>query len=136
MNSLNYGSREACERLFKAGIVLETDFYWCDNLGWVTLRPKEDIPIESCDWKIYPAPSMAEVWRELPIISKGPSPSLFIPYLVKVADDSEGVVYSAFYAVGEERPVPVVYQNSNPTDALIDLRIWLEERKEESHDPI
>ena len=70
MNPNNYGSQKACEKLQKAGIVLSTDFYWHVPegkepellfeafVGHLTCGP-------NC--KIYPAFSMAEIWRELPL---------------------------------------------------------------------
>ena len=126
MNSLNYGSREACERLFKAGIVLETE-HWH---GWDgRIYRKDEVPYGTAR---VPAPSMAEVWRELPVYFE--VDMCFQPNLVKVADDTIGVMYSAFYSkINNERPVPACYQSTNPTDTLIYLRIWLEERKEKSH---
>jgi hypothetical protein len=103
MNPNNYATLEACQRLVDAGIVLETDIYWCDNLGWISLRSKQDTPEENCDWKIYPAPSMAEVWRE---------------YRKHVPDyQNRGKLWNA---LREEKVV----------DALIDLLIWLTAQKE------
>ena len=99
MNELNYGSREACERLVKAGIVLETEKMWIyarhiplkgADKSWKLFDRQSLMAIEATDQRpdcILPAPSMAEAWRELP-------------------------------------------ENTNPIDALIYLRIWLEERKE------
>jgi len=54
----------------------------------------------------YPAPSMAEVWRELPIGS-----------LITKCRNGEITHLSGFgeYSIA----------NTNPTDALIDLLIWL-----------
>ena len=60
MNLSNYSSLEASQRLVAAGIVLETEAYWhCCN-GFCELKSFKDGKIN------YPAPSMAEVWRELP----------------------------------------------------------------------
>ena len=125
MNPDNYGSREACQRLVDAGIVLETEFYHSTK-GWgiVTKKYKESYPEDPC----VPAPSMAEVWRELPVYFE--VDMCFQPNLVKVADDTIGVMYSAFYSkINNERPVLACYQNTNPTDALIYLLIWVRKGK-------
>jgi hypothetical protein len=104
MNPLNYGSREACQRLTDAGIVLETEFCWLNagsDIGYV-LRPSRQ-----CKLLIsIPAPSMAEVWRELP---RG-------IYLLQ--GDKGSTCWS------NEKS----YFATNATDALIDLLIWV--RKE------
>ena len=65
-NPLNYGTLEACQRLQKAGIVLETDFYWVNfpRTGWGIVK-KADAEFVDLPGTV-PAPSMAEVWRELP----------------------------------------------------------------------
>ncbi len=64
MNPNNYASLEASKRLVEAGIVIETEAVWRhkrDKTGYYLSRKAlyhrpSDIP----------APSMAEVWRELP----------------------------------------------------------------------
>jgi hypothetical protein len=118
MNEANYGSLEACQRLFSAGIAMETEFYWELNVG----------PHNSDVWilghrlnsrgKRIPALSMAEVWRELPDHLDSPLSDLV------VTKDSIGIT-SCFYKVGHE------FDSPNPTDALIDLLIWTAQRKEE-----
>ena len=115
-----YGTREACQKLIEAGIEVETDSYWCDNLGWVTLRSGDDVPVESCDWKIYPALSMFEAWRELP---KGQSYSISSIYEF---DDRGWKVIVTMNGHS--------FKNVNPTDALIDLLIWLKGSSKTSED--
>lgn len=132
MNPLNHGTREACQRLVEAGIVLETDLYWrvvpsipCIPEGCIELITihqmrflaigDDDRDGRDIDGVIYlPAPSMAEVWRELPD-GTGISKSLDTNFSEFV--DGEG------YRKGESK-------NTNPTDALIDLLIWVTEQKE------
>jgi len=73
MNAFYYASLEASKKLVDAGIVLETEFYWHRPLFQDDYELKhvsaiqELLPLGS---KVrntpYPAPSMAEVWRELP----------------------------------------------------------------------
>ena len=63
MNELNYASLEASKKLHEAGIVLETDALWSLFLDGFHLIMKTELHplVEN-----YPAPSMAEVLRELP----------------------------------------------------------------------
>jgi hypothetical protein len=119
MNQLNYGSLEACQRLVQAGIVLETEEVWSRSGGneWhleynsdsILLLPK------------IPAPSMAEVWRELPeeLSIRHCTYSLRI-YRYKGRSH-------AGYQFYED--VEVMKDSVNPTDALIDLLIWVKGEK-------
>src|SRR3989304_828965 len=112
MNQDNYGSLGACQRLVEAGIEINTEFHYCQK--------SDNEPIQliyHADSYVYqvfiPAPSMAEVWRELPagvrMIHRGGNVQVYPEY------DSEHMSYGA-----------------NPTDALIDLLIWLKEQKNEA----
>jgi hypothetical protein len=140
MNPQNYATLEASKRLVKAGIVLETDYVWC----WiVSIHPKDEwklLLVDTDSYKTFhyyrperciPAPCFCEAWRELPnFIDRN---GLYLqPNLVKLANEDEDYPErcSAFYAHLDDRPVPCVHQNNNPTDALIDLLIWVKgERK-------
>jgi len=106
MNELNYASREASQRLVDAGIVLETEAIWSLFYdGWrLVLRTELHPLVED-----YPAPSMAEVWRELPDTTQ--------IILIK-----RGVFHVVHYASN------AIYTRKNPTDAMIELLIWV--RKE------
>ncbi len=115
----NYGSVEACQRLFKAGIAPETDFYWArGNNGWY-LRSYEYYEREVLE--SIPAPSMAEVWRELPegIEVNGSWAPLFVNKI--------GCGASVGYRI--EHHIIIHFSNENPTDALIDLLIWVRKGK-------
>lgn len=108
MNPNNYGTLPACQKLIDAGIVLETEHYWYrDRAGYdyldlfPTVTPFEGIP----------APSMAEVWREVPNRT----------YLLKGNDSGNSIAW-----IGEEPAV----MNTNPTDALIELLILVTKQKE------
>jgi hypothetical protein len=105
MNPNNYGTREASQRLVSNGIVLETDFCWINagtDIGWL-LRPTHQ-----CEYLIkVPAPSMAEVWRELQ--------EYIYPGNYKLKDK----IWDALY-----RP------KNNTTDDLIHLLIWLTAQEE------
>ena len=120
MNPLDYGTREVCEKLFKAGIVLETEavwFYgtngkWHLGEGWLAQHAADK----------YPAVSMSEVWRELP---QEYTDDELVGSLMLWKEDK-------FTAVGYwwHDQCRISVRNLNPTNALIALRIWLEERKE------
>jgi len=111
MNNDNYATLEASKRLVEAGIVLETEFYWVSyhpHENSFMLGDKSSLLLSA---KSYYAPSMAEVWRELPEGS-----------FIEKNGESNG-------ASTKMLSDPII-ANTNPTDALIDLLIWL--RKEEA----
>ena len=120
MNEANYASLEASKRLVEAGIVLETDALWVkwyfDTSTNTNYSPYEwrlmHKGLTQDDLESIPAPSMAEVWRELP---EG-------TYLHKNTFDTEAAFGVKEYSIRDE----------SPTDALIDLLIWV--RKEASND--
>ena len=113
MNLLNYGSLKASKRLVDAGIVLETDFYWIlypTEAGYL-LGDKSSVLLSI---KHYPAPSMAEAWRELPRTFNEANPELWkVSYITYCA-----------YCDGNLQLMEHSISNTNPTDALIDLLIW------------
>ena len=132
MNPNNYASLEASKRLVEAGIVLETEAIWRKNRdrrvepGYYLTRKalyhrKTDIP----------APSMAEVWRELPkLIVYG---GLVLEKVLCQRDDSDDNFASyCWEPTSGYCEAKALYKNTNPTDALIDLLIWV--RKEASHE--
>ncbi len=119
MNPLNYCTREAAQRLVDAGIVLETDFYYCKtHKGW-KLHPKQKA--KKYNWlAVIPAPSPAEVWRELPD-SFGASTTLIIE-----KHDNEQI---AGYFDWDTEDFNAFFRNTNLTDALVDLLIWVRKEK-------
>ena len=142
MNNLNYASREASQRLVDVGIVLETDFYWyvynedmCRSLiaadkaipaPYLVNRASVRTRIGSIPTAYVPAPSMAEVWRELPeYVEYKKDDRPLIEYL-RIDKNGDGSL-SCGYGQYSEMTI-----NDNPTDALIDLLIWV--RKEAEHD--
>ena len=124
MNPNNYASLEASKRLVEAGIVLETEAGWykiyrpgCHSFDMV-------LSLRSGNEKFYgdnfPAPSMTEVWRELPCWLEGYR-SLMI---TKSAGDELVCGYQKGLAVRDP-----MRRSINPTDALIDLLIWVRKEK-------
>ena len=110
MNPNNYGTLPACQRLAEAGIVLETEKVWHLNGDKETysLQTRGSSPSLLVRWGDFPAPSMAEVWRELP-------DDCFVQML------SDGITVAGFVDGETEHS----NENTNPTDALIDLLIWV-----------
>ena len=120
MNKLNYASREASQRLVEAGIMLETDHSWV----WMIPDAKTGYAIDMT-WRVkdnpqygkLPAPCMAEVWRELPEMC------YFVNYKEHYQAWREWVTFEGH---GASSPVQ---ESTNPTDALIDLLIWVRKEK-------
>lgn len=131
MNPNNYASLEASKRLVEAGIVLETEAGWykifrpgCHSFDMVlSLRSGN----EKFYGDNYPAPSMAEVWRELP--ATVPEKGLYAPLKLRKAGD--GKTWGSYFRDGSQI-IDSIKADTNPTDALIDLLIWV--RKEASHE--
>lgn len=134
---LNYASFEASKKLFEAGIVLETEFYWVEREDWLdpNLGKREDwshtnldgsskniITIDTkddCDEFAIPAPSFGDVWRESP-------GDIFIDkkrYRLNMwkVDDELRCCYVSQDACFATDPK----SNENVTDALIELLIWV-----------
>ena len=119
MNQDNYCSPEVAQKLVDACIVLETDWYW------VKLITKEEWVLSTLDnvvlkfYESIPAPSMAEVWRELPeSITKGGT----IQYL------EMGKTGSKTYAAYDFADDYVLFDN--PADVLAELLIWVKGQEE------
>jgi hypothetical protein len=132
MNPNNYASLEASKRLVETGIVIETEAGWykifrpgCHSFDMVLSMRSGN---EKFYGDNYPAPSMAEVWRELPDIIKTDHGLSFLS-IRKVVSHADDLTY--INAEYDQSPNSFV-RNDNPTDALIDLLIWV--RKEASHE--
>ena len=107
MNTQNYASLEACQRLVDAGIVLETEAYWIR----VANSPMMLVDNRHGADEYYPAPSMADVWRELP----------------NNAALLKNKVY--YTSIGGNDNAYKEFTSENPTDALIDLLIFVRKGK-------
>jgi len=128
MNPQNYCSLEMSRKLVEAGIVVETDFYHQTDLdineydGLVPKEERDDFMEQIRDGhasdEIYewiPAPSMAEIWRELPerIVNRQ---MIFTPAIEK-SDNSNIACYRWFDHHLYE------FHRENPCDALAELII-------------
>ena len=117
MNELNYASLEASKRLYEAGIVLETDYYW-----WLMVDFDGHYVWELKSNGLYgpdciPAPSMAEVWRELPEEIGTDRLELMMW--------KEGDFTICCYGDDRKEVWRGRQESKNPADALIELLIWL-----------
>lgn len=118
MKAQNYASLETSKRLIDVGIVLETEVAWffsSDSQPLLALRGLQCFPHIS-----YPAPSMAEVWRELPL--KESSDGTYARLLFY----SHGI---SWITNADESFFPYKECGENPTDALIDLLIFVRKEK-------
>ena len=117
MNSENYCSLNLAQRLIDAGIVLETDHQWLMLKNEDCYLSGEIVPMIEIIREL-PAPSMAELWRELPeYITNGST----IQYL------EMGKTGSKTYASYDFADDYVLFDN--PADALAELLIWVKEQK-------
>ncbi len=117
MNTQNYASLEACQRLVDAGIVLETEKAWFfSTTGWELVDRHDKHKVNK---HYLPAPSMAEVWRELPWVTDN--------YGLISMNKADNVTYCGYrkgLAIREPK-----FESNNPTDALIDLLIFVRNEK-------
>jgi hypothetical protein len=125
MNPNNYATLEACQRLVSNGIVLETEHYWYRSASgkkhdYLFVLRYGKGGVDYCGTfreENIPAPSMAEVWREL--LSK---------CNVSVSGQQDGATTVWTYSGGKQTSPDI--RDTNPTDALIDLLIWVKAQKE------
>ena len=124
MNELNYASLEASKRLYDAGIVLETDAVWAQR---IYLDPPDWVLISKDTYDSgyfrnelnnqyeygIPAPSMAEVWRALPPGTGLRKAHSFTEAFNFTDTENADSIY------------PPCNSPDNPTDALIDLLIYI-----------
>jgi hypothetical protein len=130
MNTNNYGSLKACQDLVTAGIVLETEKVWAfvpnhydmDQEGnsrgvWKLIDP----PLYPYRDQI-PAPSMSELWRELP-----ESIQINAHTWKHLTTEKMGSRMEAYYRPCDKSEIK---SSENPCDALADLLIWVRGRDE------
>ena len=140
MNPNNYASLEASQRLVEAGVMLETDFYWyvynedmCRSLiaadkaipaPYLVNRASVRTRIGSIPTAYVPAPSMAEVWRELP-----ETIDEYDLTCEKIFNGGMQAGYTTYDVSGLRWKV--LLNAANPTDAMIDLLIWVRKASHE-----
>lgn len=134
MNELNYASLEASKKLVDNGIVLETEMYWGCQTG--TGTPIWKLQLKNChflhcegeDYPEYPAPCFTDVWRELEKNTIFYGADLYFSFNL-----SEFGFYtnSAKFSDGLGRINSPTFMSDNPTDALIDLLIWVREQNKD-----
>lgn len=116
MNPKNYASLRSSQSLFEAGIILDTEAYWCLVGKEFQLKEKDNISV------CYPAPTMYEAWEQLPVSVITGCMGFFRTfcdsdkigrYLVGYKNSISGYLYSV--------------EKENPADAIIDLLIWNKE---------
>jgi hypothetical protein len=131
-NELNVASLSASKKLVENGIVLETDAVWFHfKGGWQLLYRKGNDYIHI---DLIPAPSFAEIWRELPETHKTLSGIECRLQLDKIRRNDGVIVSSAQYVYGDkDQYVVKFFANTNPVDALAELLIWVK-GQEVSHD--
>jgi hypothetical protein len=117
MNPDNYCTLEAAQRLDAAGIRLETDCFYDRDSHVLLDKEHFDMSVGA-----LPAPCFAEVWRELPSYYKEFKQELVFE---KHETVSRGGIAYAYYNCAAS---PVM-RNLNPTDAAIDLLIWVREKE-------
>lgn len=120
MNTQNFASLEACKRLVEAGIVLKTESCWRYGLDdkWSLVSVDWATTMMSNTLKVIPAPSMAEVWRELLLISGNNEKN--IVHWIQTMDD--------WNAMGADVAVLCV-EVCKDINALIDLLIFVRKEK-------
>jgi hypothetical protein len=113
MNKDNYCSLEMSKKLVDAGIMLETDVYWIR----IANSPMMLSSLIYCVDEKYPAPSMAELWREFPETLDVVDVMKPHSYIRMTKFQGETVTgYGCQLDVGKR---------INPSDSLADLLIWV-----------
>jgi hypothetical protein len=126
MNEQNYASFEASKKLFDAGIILETEFYWVEREDWdhinldgsskniITIDKKDD-----CDEFAIPAPSFGDLLKEL------------LAGMSRHKIDGHYSGYMLEYTPSYLRNGNVQFQTykKNPIYAIVEFFIWF--KKEE-----
>lgn len=124
MNPSNYCTLPIAKRLHEAGIEIETDFYHyipypCqlpDASELVDKKFKERYRYAN-DVLFYPAPTLAEVWRELPECKPHAGEAFFLKMFKFL-----GKTWAGYYS--NEKYI-IRIESDNPTDAACLLLLWV-----------
>jgi hypothetical protein len=115
MNKDNYAAQPIAQRLVDAGIVLKTDAVWyCKDTDWQLTSVNCLTHIPPIIYKVLPAPSFAEIWKELLRLADGNE--INIVYWIQEIDDWD--------AMGADVALLVVETCSNIIK-LTELLIWV-----------
>lgn len=115
MNPLNYASLEASKKLVDAGIVLITDVQWIYRVKRGVWGGGHYELYTGIDTPSIPAPCFTDVWRELPWVIDN-----YGLISMNKVDNITCCGYRKGMAIREPK-----FESENPTDALIDLLVWL-----------
>jgi hypothetical protein len=127
MNTQNVGSLEACKRLVDAGIVLETEKVWIyarhialksSPPSWMLVTKSSVMSVTAAEKQplsVIPAPCFTDVWRELPWVIDN-----YGLISMNKVDNITCCGYRKGMAIREPK-----FESENPTDALIELLIWV-----------
>ncbi len=117
MNEQNYCSLSASKKLVEADIILKTDVFWIkvSNNPWML----SEYTHGAYGW--YPAPSFAELWRELPEDTR----------MTKCRKEGSAEVYAEIFVESwdDYGYQPSLQENINPADAAAELLIWVRREK-------
>jgi hypothetical protein len=121
MNENNYCSLEMSKKLVDAGIVLGTEAHWIKVANSpLMLRDSRYGADEH-----YPAPSMIELWRELPEELPNNTRTYYMKLMIEKSDEMTLACYgndNMETYIGE-------YESISPANALAELLIWVKEEK-------
>ena len=115
MNELNYATLEVSQSLIDKGIVLETEAvwnYWIHGKYFLVLEKDRTCGKDNC----VPAPSLAEVWRELPETDE----------LMDIVRQYAEVTAEFWQVLLIQR---YVFNLLRDVNKMIDLLIWITEKK-------
>lgn len=118
MKESNYCSLKVSQRIFDAGIEIETDVVWFESMtGWMLSNRENNYE------SFIPAPTFAEIWAELPE-DIGHDAMVCSLMLWKFN-------HGKFTEIGYWRHTQIIKSvlNENPADAAAELLIWVKEEK-------
>lgn len=123
MNLKNYCTLEYAQKLVEHGIVLETDAVWASDLtgGHVLVN-------NAPDWvDVIPAPCFQDVWNELPESFEHEGERAWL--CVTKSRKDNNTTYCSYYLSNDRAVCSSKKHNANPTNAAIDLLIFVKENK-------
>jgi predicted DNA-binding ArsR family transcriptional regulator len=121
MNPLNYCTLELSHKLVENGIVLETEAYWIKVSDSYKLVHSKYYLVQ-INFDCLPAPSFAELWRELPE-TFAPRNHTHYLYMRKI----NNFMQAGYVVIKKGIWTPLInFEATNPADALAELLIWVQ----------